>query len=336
MRGFDHEAHPLDTDHHDKVDGVMAKHGFERLHANAPMPSWVHPNRDESFHLHNQYKGGELATGHRLFHNKEEEMKEDLEEGFELLATHPTNVGNKFKSTAKTHSEVRKKIDDLRKKFPEHQVTVTNKHTGQALTFRANHDYNSAMVEDFLNERLDGDHWVSSVDPSLQRRTQLFLHMPKSIRKMAQNYYYPELKKKPPTFKRSEQKMSQQVREGKRLGEIFESKKDENLNESEYSRLSPEARELVLHANDGQLYNSSKVPVMKNAQKHWVKGNYDAEKGRQLWQYHADRAAHSYHRQYGSPGTQWHQMFPTKARREAASYFEATHRQNMQSGTDLA
>jgi hypothetical protein len=94
--------------------------------------------------------------------------------------------------------------------------------------------------------------------------------------------------------------------------------------------LSPEAHELVLHAdNDSHLHNSSHTPIMNNLKKKMKKGVYDSEKAKKLWGYHADRAAHSYTKEHGHPGQKWHQAFSTKHRKEAAAHWEAHHRDEL-------
>lgn len=89
-----------------------------------------------------------------------------VEEGFELSATHPTGSGPRFSAKAKTHAEVSAHIDRLRKEYPEHQVMVHNKHTGQVHTFRPNKPYHSAFLE---AEDLKHTHrvHVRMTDPTL-------------------------------------------------------------------------------------------------------------------------------------------------------------------------
>jgi hypothetical protein len=108
----------------------------------------------------------------------------------------------------------------------------------------------------------------------------------------------------------------------------------ETINEA-WEKMSPEAKELVLHAdNTGSLYRQSKVPVMSNLNKKFAKGVYNHEKAAKLWGYHADRAAHSYAKEHGTPDTPWHKMFPTSVRREAAKHWADTHHDNMKHGVD--
>jgi hypothetical protein len=97
--------------------------------------------------------------------------------------------------------------------------------------------------------------------------------------------------------------------------------------------LSDAAHELVLHAdNDHHLYKSSHVPVAKNLEKKHKKGTYDHEKAKKLWKYHADRAAHSYAKQHGSPGQKGHHIFSVKDRQQAAKHFADSHHAEMKAG----
>lgn len=106
--------------------------------------------------------------------------------------------------------------------------------------------------------------------------------------------------------------------------------------ESDWDKLSHEAKELALHAdNDQHLYKSSHIPIVKNLQKKMSKGQYDQEKARKLWGYHADRAAQSYHKEHGSHDTKWHEMFPVPTRKEAAHHFESMHREQVEDPTNF-
>jgi hypothetical protein len=115
--------------------------------------------------------------------------------------------------------------------------------------------------------------------------------------------------------------------EGKVISEEVTQPKGDIMTESK--NLSPEAHELVLHAdNDHRLYTSSKRPIMNNLAKKAKAGNYDAEKGKKLWGYHADRAAMNYHKEHGTADHPWHKMFPKEARKQAADHWETSFREN--------
>jgi hypothetical protein len=87
---------------------------------------------------------------------------------------------------------------------------------------------------------------------------------------------------------------------------------------------STTSRELRLFAdNDGNLHRQSFVPVVNNLSKKMDKGVYDPAKAEKLWQYHADRAAQAYTKQFGSGGQKWHQMFGPEVRREAAKHWQS-------------
>ena len=109
-----------------------------------------------------------------------------------------------------------------------------------------------------------------------------------------------------------------------------------SYDEPDYDKMSADAKELALHAdNDPHLYRSSHIPIVKNLQKKMAKGEYEQEKARKLWGYHADRAAQSYHKEYGTPSHPWHKMFPTETRREAAHHFESVHREQVEDPTNF-
>jgi hypothetical protein len=99
------------------------------------------------------------------------------------------------------------------------------------------------------------------------------------------------------------------------------------------TELSQKAHDLVLHAdNDSHLYKTSHVPVAKNLEKKMKKGVYDHEKAKTLWGYHADRAAQSWNKQHGHVGVKWHEHFPTRVRKEAASHWADAHHAEMSAG----
>ena len=52
-----------------------------------------------------------------------------------------------------------------------------------------------------------------------------------------------------------------------------------------------------------QLHHGSHMPIIKNLKKKVKKGVYDSEKAKVLWGHHADRAAQSYHKEYGDKHT---------------------------------
>ena len=96
--------------------------------------------------------------------------------------------------------------------------------------------------------------------------------------------------------------------------------------------MSDAARELELYAeNDGQLYQQSGVPIMKNLSKKFKKGTYDPELAVKLWKYHADSAAKGYSQEYSS-GDDWKTMFTPAVRMEMARSMEASWRSEMEAG----
>lgn len=94
-----------------------------------------------------------------------------------------------------------------------------------------------------------------------------------------------------------------------------------------------EAHELHTYAdNHSRLYKTSHVPVAKNLEKKFKKGTYDHEKAKKLWKYHADRAAHEYAKEHGSPGQKGHHIFSSTARKNAASRMADAHHAEMKAG----
>lgn len=101
------------------------------------------------------------------------------------------------------------------------------------------------------------------------------------------------------------------------------------LNEN-WDKMSHEAKELVLHAdNDYHLHQSSHQPIMANLKRKVKKGQYDHTKAHKLWQYHADRAAQSYTKHHGAPHEKWHKTFSTSARKEAAKHWADLHKDEL-------
>lgn len=70
--------------------------------------------------------------------------------------------------------------------------------------------------------------------------------------------------------------------------------------------------------NDGQIYRSQTLPIIKNLQRKIAKGTYNETLALKLWRHLADRGAKDYHRQHGSGGD-WHAMFSTADRADAAA-----------------
>ena len=100
----------------------------------------------------------------------------------------------------------------------------------------------------------------------------------------------------------------------------------------EDDEMSDAARELELYAeNDGDLYQQSGVPIMKNLSKKFKKGTYDPELGAKLWKYHADRAAKKYSQDH-STGDDWKTMFTPRDRMEMARSMEDSWRSEMEAG----
>jgi hypothetical protein len=109
-------------------------------------------------------------------------------------------------------------------------------------------------------------------------------------------------------------------------------KEDMDINEKYegMEHMSDAAHELVMHAdNHAQLHHGSHMPIIRNLARKKAKGTYDSEKAKKLWHSHADRAAQSYHKEYGDKHQPWHKMFTTDDRKQAAHHWEAAHRDEL-------
>jgi hypothetical protein len=86
------------------------------------------------------------------------------------------------------------------------------------------------------------------------------------------------------------------------------------------------AREIELYAdNNSQLYFSRKLPILKNLQKKFKKGQYNIEKSAKLWRYYIDDAMQRYQKEFGTRGGKWHQLLTTHDRQLLAmEYAENT------------
>ena len=100
----------------------------------------------------------------------------------------------------------------------------------------------------------------------------------------------------------------------------------------EDDEMSDAARELELYAeNDGDLYQQSGVPIMKNLSRKFKKGTYDSALASKLWKYHADRAAKKYSQEH-STGDDWKTMFTPRDRMEMARSMEDSWKSEMEAG----
>ena len=84
-------------------------------------------------------------------------------------------------------------------------------------------------------------------------------------------------------------------------------------------KMSDEARELELFiTNDGQLYKSQHVPIIRNLMRKAAAGKYDREMAVKLFMYLVDAGGKKYHKEQGAGQGAWHKMFPKSARTEVA------------------
>ncbi len=83
--------------------------------------------------------------------------------------------------------------------------------------------------------------------------------------------------------------------------------------------MSDEATELLLYAqNDGDLYRSMVQSVQKNLERKIKSGKYNHKFAPKAWLHVLDAAAKKYVKEFDAPGSKWSDVFPKKARMEAA------------------
>jgi hypothetical protein len=103
--------------------------------------------------------------------------------------------------------------------------------------------------------------------------------------------------------------------------------------EDEHTEDSHEATELKMHAdNHEKLYRHSYTPTMNHLLQDMKKGVYDHSKAKNMWGFHADRAAQAYHKEFGDKDQKWHEMFPTSARKHAAKAWADEAHEMLKSG----
>jgi len=95
--------------------------------------------------------------------------------------------------------------------------------------------------------------------------------------------------------------------------------------------MNTEATELKIYIeNDGRIYESSTRPIYKNLATKKAKGEYVHDLAVKAFLHLATFGAKNYHREHGSMGQSWSQMFDTETRRQVAeamtAYFETEWR----------
>lgn len=76
------------------------------------------------------------------------------------------------------------------------------------------------------------------------------------------------------------------------------------------------AREIEIYAdNNSALYFSRKLPILKNLQRKFQKGNYKIELAAKLWLYYINDAMQRYHKEFGSRGDKWHDLLSVSDRK---------------------
>lgn len=84
------------------------------------------------------------------------------------------------------------------------------------------------------------------------------------------------------------------------------------------------AREIQLFAdNDYQLYESQRLPILKNLAKKYQKGTFNIDRAADLWKYYVDNALKKYHKLYGSPRGNWYDLLSMQDRKRLAYDYAA-------------
>jgi len=79
------------------------------------------------------------------------------------------------------------------------------------------------------------------------------------------------------------------------------------------------AREIQLFAdNDYQLYQSQRLPILKNLARKYQKGTFKIDRAADLWKYYVDNAMKKYHKLYGSPRGNWYDLLSMQDRKRLA------------------
>ena len=107
----------------------------------------------------------------------------------------------------------------------------------------------------------------------------------------------------------------------KRITDIHKDSKSHNVNIRVVSGIPPykdpdAAREIELYAdNDSKLYFSRKLPILKNLQKKFQKGQYNIELAAKLWMYYINDAMQRYNKEFGSRGDKWSDLLSVSDRK---------------------
>lgn len=107
----------------------------------------------------------------------------------------------------------------------------------------------------------------------------------------------------------------------KRITDIHKDSKSHNVNIRVVSGIPPykdpdAAREIELYAdNDSKLYFSRKLPILKNLQKKFQKGQYNIELAAKLWMYYINDAMQRYNKEFGSRGDKWSDLLSVADRK---------------------
>jgi hypothetical protein len=87
--------------------------------------------------------------------------------------------------------------------------------------------------------------------------------------------------------------------------------------------------------NDGALYRSMKMPILKNQCAKKKRGAWNSKLAAKGWMHLVEAGAKKYAKEFSAPGTPWHAMFPMKIRRAVAhEYAQETANECTEHGLD--
>jgi hypothetical protein len=93
------------------------------------------------------------------------------------------------------------------------------------------------------------------------------------------------------------------------------------------------AREIELYAiNDSELYNRSRLPILKNLKKKLEKGTYKSELAAKLWLPFINKALMKYNKEFGSRGDKWSDLLSVADRKILAMQFARDTERDFKNG----
>jgi hypothetical protein len=93
-------------------------------------------------------------------------------------------------------------------------------------------------------------------------------------------------------------------------------------------------QELKLYTeNDGDIYRQTTTSILKNLATKMASGKYDHDRAVDMFMYLAEAGAKKYAREFGGPGTIWHEMFPIDVRRMTSAEWRDEFEVEYKNGT---